>query len=150
MKKLLSFILIIFMISLTFFIKNNENPLFFCEKVYKTCFVVDESIESEDMVNCGSKNFLYFNTDDGYEFIKSGVNVDAMQFYLKDITLDDLLDLLDISIIDEQEVENYYCIYGYSPYYQDCVFIGGKKVNVQIVTENDEIIAGFPLILTGY
>ena len=150
MKKLISFILIVFMISLTLFIKNGENPLFFCEKVYKTCFVVDESIKSDDMTTCGNKNFLSFNRDDGYKFIKSGTNVDAMQFYLRDITLDYLLDLLKVSIIEEQNVDNFHTIYGYSPYYQECIFIDDKKVNVQIVTENDVIIAGFPLILTGY
>ena len=56
----------------------------------------------------------------------------------------------DFAKQQQQEFEDFKIYYRYTPYEQDCVYIENKKVNLQIVFKSNEIVAGLPLILTGY
>ncbi len=149
MKKLVVFILIIISVFLTTFVKDKLNPLFACANVYEVCLVVDNNAITGDVIKCGNKDFVYLNKEEGLEKVKQ-CKVYSTQFYLKDISLFDILDLLEGYVVIEQEfsdLEIYYC---YTAMEQDCVYIDNKKVNLQIVLRENDVVAGMPLILTGY
>lgn len=150
MKKLIVFMVLVLFVTLTAFVKNKENPLFDCDNVEKVCVITENSGASgENVIDCGNKDFVYLSKEDGKKFVCSN-KVAGLQFYIENMELNDLLNLLNADIIDTQYVENIQVVYAYSPYYQGNVVMENKKVNLQIALKGDEIIAGFPLILTGF
>lgn len=150
MKKLLSFILILIMGCLTYFVKNSENPLFKCSGVSKVCVITEEfDDEVADVVECGNKKFIFCSKEEGKELVKK-LQIDGLQFYFENYSLENLQKNLNLTIISEQNIENLLILYAYTPFYQDCVYIDNKKVNAQIVLKDMQIVIGFPLIITGY
>lgn len=138
------------MVGLSYFAKNKELPLFYLDSTKEVCLVVDNSVSlSGESVDCGSKKFVYMSKEEALEAV-SNTNFDAIQFYLEDITLEDIINDMKAEKVSTQEVENVEIIYCYTPLFADSIIMNGKKVNMQIVIKDKEIIAGFPLILTGY
>lgn len=69
---------------------------------------------------------------------------------MNNVDAEEILNILKATVVQENEIENLRLIYAYSPYYQDSVMVDGKKVNLQLAFDGDNLIAGFPLILTGF
>lgn len=149
MKKLIVFLLIIVFISITSFVKNSQNPLFYFNDVNRVCLVVDAGSLDGEVINCGNKDFVYYSKEDALEKINNS-KIYAKQFYFDDVNLKEILSVLNADIVSTQEFEDLKIYYCYTPYEQDCVYIENKKVNLQIVFKSNEIVAGLPLILTGY
>lgn len=150
MKRLLVFIVIAIFISLTCFVKDSSNPLFTLAETDRVCLIVEDGSLSEgEIIDSGSVDFVYMSKEEGLKAIKQ-VRVQGLEFYLSDISLDDVLQLLKADVVEKSEIGGLNLIYAYSPFYQDNITMDGKKVNVQLALKGDEIIAGFPIILTGY
>ncbi len=57
---------------------------------------------------------------------------------------------LGISQSFTQQLQDLQILYGYTSFYPESELIEGKKVNVQMVIRGQELIVGFPIIMTGY
>jgi hypothetical protein len=57
---------------------------------------------------------------------------------------------LKAHVIKIEKIEELVIYYCYCDLYPGFVYVDGKQVNVQIVERNNETIAGFPLILSGF
>lgn len=150
MKKILVFVFIALMIGLSYFAKDTYNPLFTLAETYKVCLIVkDDGLNEGEIISCGDVDFVYCTKEEGLNMVKK-VPVTGLEFYLKNVSADEILKILKATIIEESEVQEIRLIYAYSPFYQDAVIVDGKKVNLQLAFKGNEVIAGFPLILTGY
>ena len=155
MKKLVIFILILCCLCGTMFVKTQTNPLFLHKDVESVCFASATNYEKENLdvesVACGDVFFNYCSLSTARQNLqKLKKNATCIQFYLADSDIIDLLGELKCQNITESQFDNI-CLYsGYSPFCQSAVFVDGKKTNVQIAVSNDEIVIGFPVILTGY
>lgn len=148
MKKLLVFGLIVLMLLLTTFVKNEKNPLFALAD--RVCLVVEDgALSGDEIVDMGEVDFVYLGGEEAKEAVKK-TKVEGLEFYISALTKDEILKLLKATVLSESVVEGMQITYAYSPYYQNSVTLDGKKVNLQIAERDGEIIAGFPLILTGY
>ena len=67
---------------------------------------------------------------------------------MEDIAL--LLDILSITIIDIQHLDDLTVYYGYSPRFGSCVNYKGNKCNVQIAYRSGNICISCPLIVGAY
>lgn len=153
MKKIIVFCLLLSILCSTALVKIETNPLFQTEGVEQVCIVSSSKILDESVSNvaCGDKFFNYCSFSTAKQNIKKWKNVlNSLQFYYDDMQLQEVFEVLRFSEISSQEIDGLTVYYGYTPYYQDCVLIDGKKVNVQIAVSDGKVIAGFPMILTGY
>lgn len=64
--------------------------------------------------------------------------------------IDKAIESFDIKIIKTEEIEGLNVLYGYTNMYNDFIYIDGKQSNVQLVQNQNEIIVGFPIILSGF
>lgn len=63
---------------------------------------------------------------------------------------DYIMDFLSVGQTQEQNLEGMQIKYGYTSKFSECEFIGGKKYNVMIVEKEENILVGFPIIMTGF
>lgn len=71
--------------------------------------------------------------------------------YPKDkMSADALVDKLSIDVIFTQDLEDGVTYYGKSKVGNKSVYIEKQEINVQIVSNKDNIIVGFPLIMGSY
>lgn len=153
MKKFIVFAVILAAVCCTPLLKLAKNPIFSFSQVEKVCFVKSEKVNLDgfETVYCGDLVFNYcsFSTaQKNLEILKNDIK--SVEFYLKNAKIDEILKKLDAQTISEQTIDGLCVICAYTPYYQDCIFLDGKKVNLQISCVDDQIIAGFPAILTGF
>ena len=151
MKKLFVFLLLICCLGATFAFKNENNPIFSLDGIEKVCFVDDEKYEIMDVqaVNCGDLTFNFCSLSEAKENI-SKINFKAVQLYFSDISTQKLLKTLKASVISEENVQNISIVNAYTPYFSDSVLVENKKVNLQIAVKDGQVVAGFPMILTGF
>ena len=150
MKKLIVFILLLACLGSTVGFKSNINPIFSLGNVEKVCFVSGEKIDGLESVVCGEKFFNYCSLRQAKENLDKIRNSDSYQIYLNEIDVKKVFDLLKFEQISVIELERVTVYCGYSVYGDKSVLIDGKKVNVQIAVTGEGVIAGFPMILTGY
>ena len=145
MKKIMIgfFVFVILALSLQF-VKVNEFD--FLDGYNKILIVTEVELQNQRLLAQNGNNYYYeINDIDSlkeYDYI--GVN-----FYFDKTNLSKLLSSFS-NIYRGKVVGTYDIYYGYSVNFKDSVKVDGKKVNVQIVRTENEIIVGFPLILTGY
>ena len=78
------------------------------------------------------------------------VDADGVIIVFDDCNVYETAQKLNMSTIKEEEIEGMKILYGYTTFYSGHIYIDGKQVNVQLVQKQNEVIAGFPIILTGY
>ena len=150
MKKIFVFVFIVLIIGVTYFVKNSYNPLFTLAETYRGCLIVKNgSLNEGEIISCGDVDFVYLTKEEGLNSIKK-VPLEGLEFYMNNVDAEEILNILKATVVQENEIENLRLIYAYSPYYQDSVMVDGKKVNLQLAFDGDNLIAGFPLILTGF
>ena len=135
MKRLLAFFVLCGLIFVfTFF---NEFDILGNDKISKVCIVTNSQIASAD-------------TNEIKEKFDNLNNVDGIILYFENSSLDDIVDFYNIDYYRGGDVEGKAVYYGYSPYYKENYSVNNKKVNVQISVQENQIIVGFPAILTGF
>ena len=136
MKMLLCFGLIALLI-LPLYNVQNQN-LFEIEGISEIYFV--ENID-------GKQEYVLKNKDN---LGNSEVNKAEGIIIVFDEECDVVLNSLDADIIKRERVEEIEILYCYTPLFSDFIFLEGKQVNVQIIERQNQIVAGFPLILSGF
>lgn len=145
MKKMIGFfVVIVLLLSLVMTKQDDFNFLSNCSKILA---VSDEKLADENYVLQNGNQYYYFYND--IDKLKDKGFL-AYNFYFDIET--DLSQILDcFSFVYEGEgVDDYKIYYGYYDGYRDFRYVDGKKINVQVVKNDHEIIVGFPLIVTGY
>ena len=152
MKKLVVFVLLLACLGATFAFKNEKNPLFQMP-AEQVCFVDEKSysdIFDVETVQCGDLIFNFCSLQDARENLGKIKDFKAIQFYFSSISCEELLKTLKAEILSEESPEGLRIINAYTPYFSKSVLIGNKKVNLQIALREERIVAGFPMLLTGY
>ena len=150
MKKLVVYLLILVCFGGLFSVKTENNPLFSLEKVESVCFVSSEKSDGCDVVCCGDMFFNYCSVEQAKEKIDEIKNADGVQFYLADVDLREVFEILKFEEVSKMQVDDLMVYCGFSVYGNKSVLVEGKRVNVQVVAIDNKVIAGFPMILTGY
>lgn len=150
MKKLIVFILILGCLTSTLFIKSWNNPIYNMAGVERACIVSGVQYKDMESVECGQVYFNFCTYSQAKEKLNSADPIKCLQLYFNNLTVEELMKTLRMDVVKTEEVENMTIYCGYSPYWSDCIYLDGKKVNVQIAVKEGSIIAGFPAILTGY
>ena len=153
---MLIFVLILSCFCLTFSLKKQTNPLFSFDGVDKVCLISslnfqEKNIEDMQTVVCGDVYFNYCSLSVAKNNLDVlNKNIKGIQFYLSDVGIEDIIARVNGQIVETSQVGDLKIYYAYSPYYDDCVFVNDKKINMQIAEKEEKIVVGFPLILTGY
>lgn len=134
-------------------VKQEINPLFETSGVEKVCFISSDKHDKEgvEAVICGDKFFNFCSLETAKKYLESlQKNADGIQFYFEDLNLDKLFKKIKYQPVTKTNLDEMTIYCGYSPYYQSCVMLQNKKVNVQVAVMDGEVVVGFPMILTGY
>ena len=78
------------------------------------------------------------------------IKVDGISFYIKNTDVEKIIKSLNMLVFSEEKMGNKRIIYGYTPKYCESKIINNKKINVQMVVDQNKSIVGFPLILGGF
>ncbi len=147
MKKLLIFLLLVPCV--VFFKPFVDEDIFSLAKINKVCFVVDGSEEVEGLKS-GNDIYIYCSSDDAKNLMEKLLNVKAVQLYLDGSSMNELLRSLKTEVLRKETLGTIEIIYGYSPKFNTGYYLSGRKVNVMLACYEEQIVAGIPIILTGF
>lgn len=152
MKKVVVFVLLLSCLGATYAFKNENNPIFSLP-AEQVCVVDDEDLSDlleAESVHCGDLIFNYCTLQKAKENFEKIKNFDAIQLYFTSTAQDEVLKALKASITSEEFVDGLKIVNAYTPYFSKSVFVKSKKVNLQIASKDGLVVAGFPMLLTGY
>ena len=148
----MSFLLIAVCLCMIIPSKMKKGVISLAEDVQQVCLIADENLEQENVesVICGDMIFNYCTLDIAKKSINELTNIKGIQFEFKEKTEEDLLKMFKANKVLEEEVDGMSIKYCFTPYYDKYVLLEEKKINLQLAFKEGKIVAGFPLILTGY
>jgi len=150
MKRIVVFF-VIGLLALGILVGTGANKYNF-EGLEKVCFVTDLThSENENAVISGNDVYITVGVSEAKETMGKLDNIKGYVLYFNnDCDKDKLLNIfLDYSS-DEYLVGNTRIINGYSSKYSDFRLVDGKKYNVQVAFSEENVLVGFPMILTGF
>ena len=150
MKRIVAFF-VIGLLALGILVGTGANKYNF-EGLEKVCFVTDLThSENENAVISGNDVYITVGVSEAKETMGKLDNIKGYVLYFNnDCDKDKLLNIfLDYSS-DEYLVGNTRIINGYSSKYSDFRLVDGKKYNVQVAFSEENVLVGFPMILTGF
>lgn len=148
MKRLLTFLIVGgCLLGLSIFgkfdILSNDN-------IRQVCIVSKSKIESEDFIQSGNQFYYNYSLKDAKETLPNFQNIDGIILYIENLNVDEVFSFYKAESFKGGDVEGNKVFYGYSPYYNECYYQNNKKVNMQLVVKENQIILGFPAILIGF
>lgn len=151
MKKMIVFMLLLASFVCVGVLKKQNETIFALDGVQKVCFVSDEKYPNLEFSTCGDMFFNFCTLQEAQQNLKEfSQKAQAVQLYFENIDLQSLLKSLKASKVSTTEIDHLNVIVAYTPFFDDCILINGKKVNLQIAEKDGKLIAGFPAILTGF
>lgn len=148
MNKVIVFFILIGIFVATFYFTSEINPIFTMENVVDACVVSDRAISVENIKN-GQKYYNYCKYDEVKDLLQHN-QCDALQLSFDKRNEKEIKKQCKFQEISRQKLGDIEILYGYTPFWHDCKYVDGKKVNMQIAIYDAKVIAGFPLLLTGY
>ncbi len=76
--------------------------------------------------------------------------IEGVILTFEDEELDEIAHRLNLKMVREEVIDDMKLIYGYTDLYDDFIYLDGKQTNVQILKRQNEVVAGFPIILSGF
>ena len=148
MKKMLLFLLVVSCLCCPFAL--DEKSVFSLPEIDHVCFVSEEKIDGAyDNIFSGNKVFSYCTIEEAKK-VPLSPKIDAVELFFEKYDIKTIEKELNLQVISIEKFEGLSVILGYTTRYKKCVYVDGKKVNVQLAVYDDKMIAGFPMILTGY
>lgn len=139
MKKMLFFIVVsLFLFGFMLFYTTNLAELPFEGEYY--LYVVNDDGKFE----------IKTTTNDAKELLSVNTIVLGEGFELKDVTLEEIMNHLDATLVTECQLGELIIKNCYSPRLTDYVIEGGEKVNLQIAITAEGVKIGYPLILDSF
>ncbi len=150
MKRLLIFLMFILIIIIVYI--NKDKGLFNYKNITKVCIISKNSdiFAKEEVVKNGSQFYYILSREEAEDNVKTFDEIDGVVLYLENSNVEKIASYYHISYHQGKDIEDYKIYYGYTPRYSKFQFINGRKINAQIVVGNEQIILGFPMILTGF
>ena len=119
--------------------------------ITKVCVVSQQEIdEGFDRVVKSGNDFFYLFSCDYDVNIGRFSQISGINLYFTDYSLEEIIKDYHIDYFKGKDVEDYQIYYGFTNLFKRCLNIDNKKVNVQIAANKQQIIVGFPCILTGF
>lgn len=150
MKKMIAFIFIIILLFGIALAKiNYPKPL----NYEKVVVVTEKKYDLECEIIKSGNDYYYMLGNKADKILK---NIDISQikgivFYLPgEYKLQDLKKHFNYMVFDSKSVQNKKVYYGYDDSYYNFKIIDGKKINFQLVEDQNQWILGYPMILTGF
>lgn len=152
MKRVIVFIcLIVFLIPLTTIKKKD-----FLNIDYKKITFISSNprlIFDGEVVKNGNDFYYIIDKKDEINRIKN-INLDDIKgvvlYISKTYDLNYFNNIFNYNLIQTRDVEGKKIYMGYYKGYNDFRLINGKKINFQLVENDDFWVLGFPLIMTGF
>ncbi|MDE6372213.1 MAG: hypothetical protein K2L61_01570, partial [Clostridia bacterium] len=111
--------------------------------------LVGESRQVDEMTNFNI--YHYYDKVVGIKDCRLDNTLGVAYIYPKDkLSADTLVDKLSVDIVFTQDLEDGVTYYGKCKAGDKSVYIDKQEINVQIVSNKDNIIVGFPLIMGSY
>ena len=138
------FVVIIILLSLSFTWQNNFDFLSCCDEIL---VVSNKHLDGQDYIIKNGQQYYYkFDSLDSF----NDKDYIAYNFYFNNTAyFNDIVKNFSF-LYRGNSIENYQIYYGYYDGYFDFRYIDGKKINVQVVVTDKQLIVGFPLVVTGY
>ncbi|MDE6210591.1 MAG: hypothetical protein K2G42_01295 [Clostridia bacterium] len=115
----------------------------------QTAPLVGESGQVDEMTNFNI--YHYYDKVVSIKDCRLDNTLGVAYIYPKDkISADTLVDKLSVDVIFTQDLDSGVTYYGKSKAGGRSVFIDKQEINIQIVSNKDNIIVGFPLIMGSY
>ena len=150
MKKLIAFLMIgMSLWGLKFLPQNKAVRILEMDGLVKACIVTDDDVQGENVIQTLDYNYIYLNNEEIKTFNQE-INIKGITLYLENEKYKDIIKTLNMLVFKEEVLQDYSIIYGYTNKFRDFKIIDNKKINVQIVKNDDQVIIGFPLVLSGF
>lgn len=147
MKRLLTF----FIVSvLTLSVLPCSSKSIFDADFFQVCIISDQVLPEEDflkVLRSGDQFYYYSNEKDVY---KEFSDIKGVVLYFENYSLQALANDFCLQYFAGENVDGKSVYYGFTPYFDKSIQLNSKRINVQIVLDGEQIIAGFPAILTGF
>lgn len=154
MKRIIAFLILAALgCALTF---AGEDSFFIQQGLERVTFVSKQLCEFEEdaevkIIQSGNHFYISTSPENAQRVGEKLSQVSGyVLYYDKTIDKEELLSALLDFRGEESIVEGTKVVTGYTSHFKDFRVLNGKKVNVQIAFTEDNIVVGFPLILTGF
>ena len=115
----------------------------------RASFVLDQKVEVFDNVQNGEPYIVEVYSDIENFYRSHSDKIQGFNLYFSQ-SVKQVMQNLPGQFYQSQDVEGMQVFYGYTNLYDDFRYVAGKKINVQIAQQQNQVIVGFPLILTGF
>ena len=138
----------ILLFSISYFSTDITIPM---QNVNSVCFIVDKDFEGLDCIKNGDQYILTIYSDFENFYKTNKNNIKGFNLYFdKNFNINDFCKQIHASTFKGKSIDENQILYGYTNEYNDFRYVDGKKINMQIVINENEIVVGFPLILSGF
>lgn len=149
MKKLIVFILLLMPLCFLALKKPICGDIANFDVVTKACVVTKEDV-GENAVSTLQYNYLLVDGKEDLLKVATDLNAEGLILYLKKDDYEKFTKTLNMLTLKQKIIDNKTIVYAFTPQYSKTVFMENKKVNMEIVFEKDDVIIGFPTILSGF
>lgn len=147
MKNLVAFLfLTVLLLAFCYF---DFSPALPFDNAARASFVLEEKVEGYDYVQNGDEYIVEVYSDIERFYQKYSDQIKGFNLYFSE-NVEQIIQTLSGQIYRSQDVEGMKIYYGYTNLYNDFRYVSGKKINVQMAEQENQVIVGFPLILTGF
>lgn len=152
MKRVIVFF-ILFVSLIIFSVYKTENISFAdCKKVVVVSNYEYKELDEQPIKN--GNDFYHILQGEKIDFFTNNISnfkYKGLSLYFNDNhNLNYFKNIFNTQFSSPSKVEDYKVYYGYCNGHKGYRMVDGKKINIQLVRTQNEWIAGFPLILTGF
>lgn len=149
MKRMIGFFIMIILLLLVGFIKEDNFSAFY--SFSKMTLVTTEKLDSmtEPIISGNQYYYTFENTNENIKLLEDN-SFDCYIFYFDaEQNIDKLKKNFDY-IYQGGSAQDYLIYYGYYSNFKDHRYVDGKKINFQLAKTGEGWILGLPLIETGF
>lgn len=150
MKKFIALIFVVGLVVGVSLLPTNFN--FSSFNIKKATAVADLEVakqSGEDFIINGNDAIISLNPDYIDDFYKK-YDVKALIFVFDKDEFNELAKEMKLQKISNVVVEEMNVSYFYTPLFEKCFIADGRKINAEMVEIGEEVVIGFPNIMTGY
>ncbi len=142
------FLLLCTVIILLVFVWQGEKYFGF-EGLTEVCFVTEFDYDFENMTKTEKENYIY-STPQNAKFYNLKIDESGIMLRFVERNVYDLIQDFKGEILKIEEIEGKTVFYGFTPFEENFIMLENKKINMQIVEKEGEIIVGLPIILGSF
>lgn len=150
MKKIVA---LIFVIGLVVGVSLLPTKFNFCDfNIKQASAVLDLEValtSGEEFVVNGNDAIIYLDPEKVDDF-NQNYDVKALILVLDKNEFNNLAEKMKLQKISNIEIENMNVEYFYTPLFSKSFIADGRKINAEVVESGDNVVIGFPNIMTGY